>query len=228
LSRKSGAFVLPLALKDIKHASLILLLKLLLTGIIFGMIWLDIAVFDTQMLEVSFTEITQELMLLGCALLFWFSPANEGQKGFNVLAGGFFACLLMRELDGLFDPISHSAWCWPFMLIAITSFTIALKPANRLDTLRALATFTKTPAFGTLSTALCVLVFSRVFGMGALWHLILNEGYARLAKTTVEEGVELLTYAMWLVASAEYFLQQRAAVGVPARHTAGVLHGRSA
>lgn len=206
-----------------------LLLKLVLTGIIFGMIWLDIAVFDTQMLEISFTEITQELMLLACALLFWFAPANKSQKGFNALTGGFFACLLMRELDGLFDPISHSAWCWPFLLIAIASCTIAFKPANRLDTLRALAAFTKTPAFGTLSTALCVLVFSRVFGMGALWHLILNEGYARLAKTTVEEGIELLTYAMWLVASVGYVLQQRSvAAGAPVHHAAAGMHERTA
>jgi hypothetical protein len=217
---------LPLALKDLKNASFLLLIKLALTGIVFGMIWLDIAVFDTQMLEMSFTEITQELMLLACALLFWLSPANDDQKGFKVLAAGFFACLLMRELDGLFDPISHSAWCWPFLLIAVVSCTVALKPANRMDTLRALSSFTKTPAFGTLSTALCVLVFSRVFGMGALWHLILNEGYARLAKTTVEEGIELLTYAMWLVASLDYYLQQRA-VSI-SYATAGVLHEHAA
>lgn len=192
-----------------------LLLKLVFTGIAFGMIWLDIAVFDTQILEVSFTEVSQELMLLACALLFWLSPANAGQKGFKALAGGFFACLLMRELDGLFDPISHSAWCWPFLLIAIASCSIAFNFANRPATLQALAAFTKTPAFGTLATGFCVLVFSRVFGMGSLWHLILNEGYARLAKTTVEEGIELLTYAMWLVASLDYYLQQRAAVAIP-------------
>ncbi len=210
---------MPLMFKDLKTASLMLLLKLVLTGLVFGMIWLDIAVFDTQLLEISFTEITQELMLFACALLFWFSPANEGQKGFKTLVAGFFACLLMRELDGLFDPISHSAWCWPFLLIAITSVAIAFNPANRQDTLRALAAFTRTPAFGTLSTGLCVLVFSRVFGMGALWHLILDDGYARLAKTAVEEGIELMTYAMWLVGSLDYCLQQRSV----AAHAPGTL-----
>lgn len=209
---------MPLIFKDLKNASLMFLLKLVLTGIIFGMIWLDIAVFDTQLLEVSFTEITQELLLFACALLFWLSPASDGQKGFNNLVAGFFACLLIRELDGLFDPISHSAWCWPFLLIAITSLTIAFKPANRQDTLRALAAFTRTPAFGTISTGLCVLVFSRVFGMGALWHLILDDGYARLAKTAVEEGIELMTYAMWLSASVGYWLQQRSvAADAPSR-----------
>lgn len=218
LPRKSGALVLPLIFKDLKNASVMFLFKLVLTGIVFGMIWLDIAVFDTQLLETSFTEVSQEIMLFACALLFWFSSANNGQKGFNALVAGFFACLLMRELDGLFDPISHSAWCWPFLLIAITSLTIAFNSQNRQNTLQALAAFTKTPIFGTLSTGLCVLVFSRVFGMGSLWHLILDEGYARLAKTAVEEGIELMTYAMWLSASVGYWLQQRSvAADVPGR-----------
>ena len=196
-------------LKDLKTASCGLLLRLALTAFAFWMIWLDIAVYETQILEISFTEVTQEVMLFICALLFWLAPAAEGQRGFNTLAGGFFACLLTRELDGLMDPISHSAWCWPFLLIAISTIVIALSPKNRTSTLDALAAFTRSPTFGALSTGLCVLVFSRVFGMGSLWHLILNDGYARLAKTTVEEGIELLAYTLWLAASLEYYLLQR-------------------
>jgi hypothetical protein len=74
----------------------------------------------------------------------------------------------------------------------------------KTDTLAALAQFIRTPAFGAVATGLGVLIFSRVFGMGDLWHLILKDGYARLAKTTVEEGVELLTYALWLAACIEH------------------------
>jgi heme/copper-type cytochrome/quinol oxidase subunit 4 len=213
------------ALKDLKTASFGLLLRLALTAFAFWMVWLDIAVYQTQILEISFTEVTQEAMLFVCALLFWLSPAAEGQKGFNMLAGGFFACLLTRELDGLMDSISHSAWCWPFMLIAITTIAMAFNRKNRVCTLETLAAFTRTPAFGALSTALCVLVFSRVFGMGSLWHLILDDGYARLAKTTVEEGIELMAYAMWLAASLEYYLKQRtASVRVPTDHAARPRH----
>lgn len=196
---------------DLKTASFGVLLRLALIGIAFGMIWLDIAVFKTEILEISFTEITQEIMLFVCALLFWLAPGSVQQQGFRVLAGGFFACLLMRELDGLFDPVSHSAWCWPFSIIALICIAVGVKSSNRSNTFEALAAFARTPSFGALSTGLGVLVFSRIFGMGALWHLILNDGYARLAKTTVEEGIELLAYSMWLAASIEYFLLQRAA-----------------
>jgi hypothetical protein len=45
---------------DLKTASLGVLLRLVLVGVAFAMLWLDIAVYRTEILEVSFTEITQE------------------------------------------------------------------------------------------------------------------------------------------------------------------------
>lgn len=63
-----------------------------------------------------------------------------------------------------------------------------------------------------MTTGLAVLLFSRVFGMGALWHQVLGEGYARLVKTTVEEGIELPAYSLWLAASLEHFWRIRAVV----------------
>lgn len=193
-------------------ASLGLLLRIGLAGVAFGMLWLDLAVFHTDILEISFTEITQEAMLFACALLFWMAPGVPAQRGFRILAGGFFACLLMRELDGLFDPISHSAWCWPFSFIGLVCIWKAFKPGDGKSSFEALATFTRTPMFGSMATGFGVLIFSRIFGTGALWHIILSDGYARLAKTTVEEGIELLTYSMWLAAAVEYYLAQRVSV----------------
>ena len=200
---------------QIMTASLGVLLRIGLVGVAFGMLWLDLAVFHTQILEISFTEITQEIMLFVCALLFWMAPGTANERGLKILIGGFFACLLMRELDGLFDPIAHSAWCWPFSLIGLLCIWSAFKPASARHSFEALAAFTRTPVFGALSTGLGVLVFSRVFGMGTLWHVVLSEGYARLAKTAAEEGVELLTYSMWLAAAIEYYLGQRRAVAHP-------------
>lgn len=194
---------------DLRKASVGILLRLVLTGLAFAMIWLDVAVFHTEILEVSFTEVLQEVLLFACALLFWLAPGEQHYRGFRVLVGGFFACLLMRELDGLFDPVSHSAWCLPFSLIAVVCLIVAFSSKHRGDTFIALAAFSRTPAFGSMATGLGVLVFSRIFGMGSLWHLILDEGYARLAKTTVEEGIELLTYSMWFAASLEFYWATR-------------------
>ncbi|WP_417663415.1 hypothetical protein [Pseudomonas sp.] len=192
-------------LKVLQTTFIEVFLKLALTGITLGMIWLDIAVFKTRILEVSFVEITQEVMLGLCAVLF-LTSAKYQNKGFNVLLGGFFGCLLARELDGLLDPIAHSAWYWPFTAIIMLTVGFVFNEKNRQTTLHALATFTHMRAFGTMTTALTILVFSRVFGMGSFWHLVLGEGYVRLAKTTVEESIELLAYSMWLAASIEIYL----------------------
>lgn len=180
------------------------------------MIWLDIAVFQTQILEISFTEVSQELMLFACALLFGCAPNKDG-RGFNFLAAGFFGCLLMRELDGLFDPISHSAWCAPFLMIAGVALFKGFRKPNRAQTLAQLEAFFASPIFATMSTGFAILLFSRVFGMGSLWHLVLGEGYERLAKTTVEEGIELLAYSMWFAASIEYFVRARNAMQLSQR-----------
>jgi hypothetical protein len=195
--------------QQLKKTALFFALFIALITAGFGLLYLDIAVANTQILEVSFTEIGQELILALCAGLFWASSEAGGQKGFNVLAGGFFACLLIRELDGLFDPISHSFWLWP--ALATSAFCVfkgfGRHPA-RTQTISALARFTTQPAFTMIAAGIGVLVFSRVFGMGTLWHLILQEGYQRLAKTTVEEGLELLAYCIFLAGSLQYFAGQ--------------------
>ena len=196
-------------LQQLKKTGIFFLLFIALVCAGFALIYLDIAIANTQMLEVSFTEIGQELMLAICAGLFWLSRGTDAQKGLNALAGGFFACMLIRELDGLFDPISHSFWLWPALATAaICIFKAVGKRDSRLQTLSALANFTRQASFTMIVAGLGVLVFSRIFGMGTLWHHILQEGYQRLAKTTTEEGLELLAYCLFITGSLQHYVQQ--------------------
>lgn len=205
---------MPLSLRSVLLPVASAFSKLVMSGFTFLMLWLDVGVFHTQILEWSFTEISQELMLFACALLFWFAPARQADKGLNVLASGVFLCLLMRELDGLFDPISHSFWCIPVLVIALGSCLRALRPAIRQRTLSQLLSFAQSPTFAALSTGFAVLVFSRVFGMGSFWHLVLSDGYGRIAKTAAEEGLELLAYSLWLLAASDYHLQCRLGLAI--------------
>ncbi|WP_341522529.1 hypothetical protein AABC73_03820 [Pseudomonas sp. G.S.17] len=39
-------------------------------------------------------------------------------------------------------------------------------------------------------------------------HHILQEGYQRLAKTTTEEGLELLAYCLFITGSLQHYVQQ--------------------
>jgi hypothetical protein len=185
-------------------------IMLALTLFSVAMVFVDIFIAKTDILETSFTEVSQEVMLALIAGLFWLSAREPGQRGVGILIGGFFACMLIRELDGLFDPISHSFWLWPALLTAGTCLYRALgyRGAWR-DVVSGLARFSVRPAFGFIMAGLLALIFSRLFGMGSLWHGILQEGYARLAKTTVEEGVELLAYSICLGGALDYFLELR-------------------
>jgi hypothetical protein len=194
---------------DLKYSLLFALAKCSIAGLSFAMVWLDIAVFHTEILEISFTEIAQELMLALCAVLFWTAPGTDRKGGFEFLTAGFFTCLLIRELDGLLDPISHSAWLWPFLAVAAIAIGNAASARHRQQTLQTMGSFLRTPTFAALATGFAVLIFSRVFGMGAFWHQVMGDGYQRLAKTTAEEGVELLAYGIWLCASLEYWVKCR-------------------
>ncbi|QLO78096.1 hypothetical protein HV306_13805 [Klebsiella grimontii] len=69
-----------------------------------------------------------------------------------------------------------------------------------------LAQYTRTPWYGLLiSGLLAILVFSRLFGMQALWLAILDGGYVRVVKNVVEEGSESFGYMLCLTASIGYF-----------------------
>lgn len=77
---------------------------------------------------------------------------------------------------------------------------------------------------------LVVLVFSRLFGIHALWqHLMLGD-YNRVVKNMAEEGTELLGYGLCWLASVRYLWQTRlaaAAVSVRATESAPTRHATS-
>lgn len=121
----------------------------------------------------------------------------------NILIGGFFLAMLIRELDGLFDLLSHGSWVW-FALLA-TAGSLVLPLRHLRQTLSQLAEYTRTPYYGMMiSGLLAILVFSRLFGMHGLWYAVLEENYARVVKNTVEEGSESFGYMLCLTATLGY------------------------
>ncbi|MCK1967664.1 hypothetical protein MT962_001476 [Franconibacter sp. IITDAS19] len=168
-------------------------------------LYIDIAWLQDGIKEMSATEIVQELMLAATVMLFlsYGSRPGEIRQG-AVLIAGFFGCMLIREMDFLFDQIRHGSWVWFALLTALLSIGYcARKP---VDTVRQLARFMRHPAYGMMfSGLLCILVFSRLFGMHFLWQQLMQEGYDRLVKNMVEEGVEFFGYALCLSSTCWYF-----------------------
>lgn len=74
------------------------------------------------------------------------------------------------------------------------------------NTIASLAAFMKTRAFiFVMIGLLIVLVYSRLFGMGVLWHAIMADHFNRTVKNIVEEGTEFFGYALISWGGALYY-----------------------
>lgn len=174
-----------------------------------GILRLDLSLFDDPLSETALTELTQEALLAVSALCFaWLARRHPQQRGFYILVAGFLATMLIRELDALFDLIQHGFWVYPATLIAVTAIVMAV--CFKGTTLEAFAAFLKTPQSNTIIYGLViVLVFSRLFGMGALWQGVMGSDYLYLVKSVVEEGTELLGYGFIVCGSLSFALSKQ-------------------
>jgi hypothetical protein len=142
---------------------------------------------------------------------------------------GFYSCMLIRELDFVFDAIQHGSWIW--FALAVTAGCLAVALRTPKKTLHALARLLQHRSWPVMASGfLVVLVFSRLFGIHALWqHLMLGD-YNRVVKNMAEEGTELLGYGLCWLASVRYLWQTRpaaAAVSVHATESAPARHATS-
>ncbi|MBN9928872.1 hypothetical protein HZD82_09540 [Pantoea agglomerans] len=193
-------------------------------------IYIDVAWMNDALHETSFTETTQEIMLAVIAALFFIAAQRRlAQRGALTLVAGFYSCMLIRELDFVFDAIQHGSWIW--FALAVTAGCLAVALRTPKKTLHALARLLQHRSWPVMASGfLVVLVFSRLFGIHALWqHLMLGD-YNRVVKNMAEEGTELLGYGLCWLASVRYLWQTRpaaAAVSVRATESAPARHATS-
>ena len=193
-------------------------------------IYIDVAWMNDALHETSFTETTQEIMLAVIAALFFIAAQRRpAQRGALTLVAGFYSCMPIRELDFVFDAIQHGSWIW--FALAVTAGCLAVALRTPKKTLHALARLLQHRSWPVMASGfLVVLVFSRLFGIHALWqHLMLGD-YNRVVKNMAEEGTELLGYGLCWLASVRYLWQTRpaaAAVSVHATESAPARHATS-
>lgn len=192
-------------------------------------IYIDVAWMNDALHETSFTETTQEIMLAVIAALFFIAAQRRpAQRGALTLVAGFYSCMLIRELDFVFDAIQHGSWIW--FALAVTAGCLAVALRTPKNPARAGQAAAAPQLAGDGLRLLVVLVFSRLFGIQALWqHLMLGD-YNRVVKNMAEEGTELLGYGLCWLASVRYLWQTRpaaAAVSVHATESAPARHATS-
>lgn len=170
-------------------------------------VYIDLKVFGNGVGEISLTEISQEIILLSVALFFFLGAWKKPlARGFLLLAGGFFGCLFIRELDLFLDAVWHGFWFWPALSTALAS-VLAARFAFPGTTLQPLADFIDSRPYMLMLVGLVsLLVFSRTFGSGRLlWHHLLPESHGFGMKAAVQEGLELYSYTLIFYGSLLFY-----------------------
>lgn len=179
----------------------------LVIAFLLSLIFIDVLYLKNGLGEDSLTEICQEAILFAISITFWvLSKRFIRYRAAYILIGGFFACMFIRELDQIFDLIFHGAWFYLALPVALCCIFYAF--LHKKQTVDGLCHFTRQRSYPMMVAGLiCVLVFSRLFGMGELWRGIMGEDFNRLAKNMAEEGSELLGYGFMLLATCSYWLK---------------------
>jgi hypothetical protein len=169
-----------------------------------GLVFIDVHWLHNFVHETSLTEAAQELLLLAISGGFFAAARRQAERRSAwLLVGGFFLCMLIREMDFAFDALWHGAWVWFALAVALACLWHAAR--HIAATARGLVYIVSHPGYGMMCAGLlCILVFSRLFGMSALWQTLMLDGYNRVVKNIVEEGCELLGYGLCLLATLSY------------------------
>lgn len=171
--------------------------------------WFDIQVLGNKIQELSVVEISQALMLvLSIACFSILAIRSRTDRTFAVLAAALFGTLLIRELDQLFDLISHGFWKYPVTLVLLAATAWWLH--DRRGVIAGFHRFVISNASGLMMAGfVLVMVYSRLIGMGAIWSGIMEDQFLRVIKNAVEESAELLGYTLLSAASLRYLALRR-------------------
>lgn len=203
------------------------LLSAALLALMMLVVYIDVHWIHANLRETSLTETCQEILLgVIAGLFFWQAFQRPQQRGALILIGGFYSCMLIRELDFLFDKIAHGAWVWPAIATTILCTGIALRHPKQM--LSGLVQFMRNANWQMMAAGLLiVLVFSRLFGMHALWETLMLDSYNRMVKNMAEEVCELLGYVFCTFSTVRYFWQlhvQSVAIKAQAASNVAVCH----
>jgi hypothetical protein len=151
--------------------------------------------------EISFTEISQEIILFALFVLYMVMGRRYSsvQPVTNILSL-FFLASFIREFNFLIP------W-WVYLVIPVVLLALWLLVRDFKKLKDATIHFFSQPAsVWFLSGFLITYIFSRLIGRSSFWRLLYDENTYRLAKAATEEGLELAGDVMMLISALEFFL----------------------
>ncbi|WP_067218040.1 hypothetical protein [Marinomonas gallaica] len=159
--------------------------------------------------ESSLVERMQDLFTFSSALTFlvcaYFSkPLRQA----CILLSALMFMMFVRESDSFLDLYVFDG-AWQLFVGSILAMTLYYLRHQVKESYYSLKHFSETSSFGfVVSGLVIVLAFSRMFGRTSFWHSLMGDAYVRSVKNVVEEGTELLGYAIVMIAATEllYFV----------------------
>ena len=167
-------------------------------------VYIDVYFIGNSLYENSVTEILQEILLANIVGMFFWSAIKQAKfRGGLILIGGFYLCMLIRELDVIFDMLWHGSWIW--FALATAGTCIVFSVLKSKSTIAGLTDFIRHRSWLMTATGLIIiLIFSRLIGMHQLWQHLMLDGYNRVVKNMAEEACELLGYSVCFLSSVVY------------------------
>lgn len=183
--------------KRIIYKSMLSALTIVAISILVNLsIRVDYVLLGSTLGETSVTETLQLIMLAVASWSFFRVSRQESYLSHAaILISGFFAVLMIREMDYWFDMIHHGSWVFP--ALAITALACSKAYRGGKGTVNEMAIILQSPYMKLLiGSVILLLVFSRLYGMGSFWQHVMGEHYVRDVKNISEEGIELLCYSL--------------------------------
>lgn len=170
--------------------------------------YFDILVLGVPLREQSTTEVTQHLCLATCCILFALGARQYPEKrGYLSMIAFTFLVLLIREHNFYFNLIIHGLWQVPAIIAIIVGIVFVRR--HRATIRQPLLDHFQTRGFAYAIVGLILLIFfSRLYGSGGLQRAVHGEAYNSDAKMFIQEGTELLGYAILLFGSIVSYRQR--------------------
>ena len=184
------------------------ILRLFLYALVFladyFIIYADIL--ERSVKEDSAIEIAQESYLFIIVVILIVQSFKVPKfKNLSYILALFFAMHLVREFDLFLDMVFDGLW--QIIAFSMLGLAVFLFVKNRQSIIQQIGALKNDISTGLFLIGLTLLhVFSRLWGKSDNWKTLLEDNYRRVFKDLAEEGIELVSYSILLIATIQLFL----------------------
>ena len=163
-------------------------------------------ILERSVKEDSAIEIAQESYLFIIVVILIVQSFKVPKfKNLSYVLALFFAMHLVREFDLFLDMVFDGLW--QIIAFSMLGLAVFLFVKNKQIIIQQIGALKNDISTGLFLIGLTLLhVFSRLWGKSDNWKTLLEDNYRRVFKDLAEEGIELVSYSILLIATIQLFL----------------------